>query len=58
LASLPFLVGHNHDGLVAPSRVRALRVGDAGVAPVVALPTTLLVGGRGGCGGCCISGCG
>jgi len=51
-------VGHNHDGLVAPSRVRALRVGDAGVAPVVAPPTTLPVGGRGGCCGCCISGCG
>jgi len=51
-------VGHNHDGLVAPSRVRALRVGNAGVAPIVAPPTTLFVGGRGGCGGCCISGCG
>jgi len=29
-----------------------------GVAPVISLLTTLLVGGRGGCCGCCISGFG
>jgi len=51
-------VGHYHNGFVTPSRVRAPRIGDVGVAPVISLLTTLLVGGRGGCCGCCISGFG